>query len=100
VTYSRALFDLRRYNRLGPNAQLNLRAVFGGWVNGDALPVQRRFAVSGIDALPGFDFRRMLGTTMWAPAPPATKRSTKPSAGPRSANAWRWCRWSGRVTSA
>jgi hypothetical protein len=61
VTYGRALFDLRRYNRLGPNAQLNLRAVFGGWVNGDALPIQRRLAVSGIDALPGFDFRRTLG---------------------------------------
>jgi hypothetical protein len=63
VTYSRAFFDLRRYNRLGPNAQLNLRAVFGGWVNGDPLPVQRRFSVSGIDALPGFDFRRMIGTS-------------------------------------
>lgn len=62
VLYSRALFDLRRYNRLGPNAQLNLRTVFGGWVNGDALPVQRRLSVSGIDALPGFDFRRTLGT--------------------------------------
>lgn len=62
VTYSRAFFDLRRYNRLGPNAQLNLRAVFGGWVNGDPLPVQRRLSVSGIDALPGFDFRRMTGT--------------------------------------
>ncbi len=63
VTYSRAFFDLRRYNRLGPNAQLNLRAVFGGWVNGDPLPVQRRLSVSGIDALPGFDFRRMIGTS-------------------------------------
>jgi hypothetical protein len=62
VAYSRALFDLRRYNRLGPNAQLNVRAVLGGWVNGDPLPVQRRLAVSGIDALPGYDFRRMLGT--------------------------------------
>lgn len=62
VTYGRALFDLRRNNRLGPNAQLNLRAVFGGWMHGDALPVQRRLAVSGIDALPGFDFRRSLGT--------------------------------------
>lgn len=62
VRYHRALFDLRRYSRLGPNAQLNLRAVFGGWVNGDALPVQRRLSVSGIDALPGFDFRRTLGS--------------------------------------
>lgn len=62
VTYGRAFFDLRRYNRLGPNAQLNLRAVFGGWMNGDPLPVQRRLSVSGIDALPGFDFRRTIGT--------------------------------------
>lgn len=63
ITYGRAFFDLRRYNRLGPNAQLNLRAVFGGWVNGDPLPIQRRLSVSGIDALPGFDFRRTIGTT-------------------------------------
>jgi len=63
ITYSRALFDLRRYNRLGPGAQLNLRAVFGGWLSGDALPLQRRLAVSGIDALPGFDFRRLIGAT-------------------------------------
>lgn len=62
VTYGRAFVDLRRYNRLGPNAQLNLRAVFGGWVDGDPLPVQRRLAVSGLDALPGFDFRRTLGS--------------------------------------
>jgi hypothetical protein len=57
TTYTRALFDLRRYNRLGPNASLNVRAVVGGWLSGDALPAQRRFSVSGIDALPGFDFR-------------------------------------------
>ena len=57
TTYARALFDLRRYNRLGPNASLNVRAVVGGWLSGDALPAQRRFSVSGIDALPGFDFR-------------------------------------------
>jgi hypothetical protein len=62
VEYGRVFFDLRRYNRLGPNAQLNVRAVFGGWAHGDPLPVQRRLAVSGIDALPGFDFRRTHGT--------------------------------------
>ena len=61
LAYGRALFDLRRYSRVGPNVQLNLRAVFGGWLHGDPLPVQRRLAVSGIDALPGFDFRRTLG---------------------------------------
>ena len=36
TTYARALFDLRRYNRLGPNASLNVRAVVGGWLSGDA----------------------------------------------------------------
>jgi hypothetical protein len=62
LAYGRALLDLRRYNRLGPNAQLNFRTVLGGWVHGDPLPTQRRFAVSGIDALPGFDFRRSLAS--------------------------------------
>ncbi len=63
VQYGRALFDLRRYNRLGPRSQVNVRAVLGGWTDGDPLPLQRRLAVSGIDALPGFDFRRMIGTS-------------------------------------
>jgi hypothetical protein len=57
------MFDLRRYTRLGPSAQLNVRAVAGGWVSGDPLPLERRVSVSGIDALPGFDFRQMVGTT-------------------------------------
>ena len=61
VTYSRALLDLRRYNRLAPGAQLNVRLVAGGWLSGDPLPLQRRFSVSGIDALPGRDFRQMSG---------------------------------------
>ncbi|WP_411278447.1 hypothetical protein [Gemmatimonas sp.] len=63
AVYSRALLDLRRYNRLGPNGSLNMRAVVGGWLDGDPLPAQRRFSVSGIDALPGFDFRRQLNDT-------------------------------------
>ena len=60
IEYSRLFADFRRYNRLGPGAQLNLRAVAGGWLSGDPLPLQRRFSVSGVDALPGFDFRRVL----------------------------------------
>ena len=60
VEYGRAFLDVRRYNRLGPNAQLNLRAVLGGWMHGDPLPQQRRLSVSGVDALPGYDFRRLL----------------------------------------
>jgi hypothetical protein len=61
LAYGRLFLDLRRYNRLGPWASLNLRAVAGGWVHGDDLPMQRRLSVSGVDALPGFDFRRLLG---------------------------------------
>lgn len=57
VSYSRAFLDLRRYNRLGPDAQLNMRVVLGGWLDGDALPLERRLSVDGPGALPGFDFR-------------------------------------------
>jgi hypothetical protein len=55
--YTRGFFDVRRYNRLGPKSQLNLRLLLGGWLGGDALPLQRRVSVEGPGALPGFDFR-------------------------------------------
>jgi hypothetical protein len=55
--YTRGFFDVRRYNRLGPTAQLNMRVVFGGWLDGDRLPIERRFSVDGPGTLPGFDFR-------------------------------------------
>jgi hypothetical protein len=55
--YTRGLFDLRRYNRLGPNAQLNMRVVLGGWLGGDPLPLERRLSVDGPGAVPGYDFR-------------------------------------------
>lgn len=58
VTYHRGFVDLRRYNRISPDAQLNLRLVLGGWVGGDELPLQRRLSVGGSGTLPGFDFRR------------------------------------------
>jgi hypothetical protein len=54
--YTRGFFDFRRYNRLGPDAQLNVRAVFGGWLGGDPLPLERRLSVDGPGSLPGFDF--------------------------------------------
>ena len=57
VQYARAFMDLRRYNRVSPNAQLNMRLVAGGWMNGDPLPLQRRFALDGPGAMPGYDFR-------------------------------------------
>jgi len=57
VTYGRALFDVRKYNRLSPAAQLNARLVLGGWLHGDRLPLERRFSVGGPGTLHGFDFR-------------------------------------------
>ena len=57
VNYARAFLDFRRYNRLSPDAQLNFRLVAGGWMNGDPLPLQRRFALDGPGGIPGYDFR-------------------------------------------
>jgi hypothetical protein len=57
VTYTRGLLDVRRYNRLSPRSQVNLRLVTGGWLGGDELPLQRRLSVDGPGAMPGFDFR-------------------------------------------
>ena len=57
LDYTRGFIDVRRYNRLSPDAQLNFRAVVGGWLNGDQLPLQRRLSVDGPGAMPGFGFR-------------------------------------------
>jgi hypothetical protein len=59
IQYARGFLDLRRYNRVSPDAQLNVRLVAGGWLNGDPLPLQRRFSVDGPGALPGYDFRSL-----------------------------------------
>lgn len=61
TTYGRGFLDVRRYNRLAPSAQLNLRVVLGGWLHGGALPLQRRLSVGGPGTIPGFDFRRPTG---------------------------------------
>lgn len=58
VQYTRGFVDVRRYNRLAPDASLNLRFVAGGWLSGDQLPMQRRLSVGGPGTLPGYDFRR------------------------------------------
>jgi hypothetical protein len=58
TNYDRLFLDLRRYNRLSPDGQLNMRLALGGWLSGDALPLQRRFSVGGPGTLPGYDFRR------------------------------------------
>jgi hypothetical protein len=55
--YTRGFFDVRRYNRLGPSAQLNMRAVLAGWMGGDQMPLERRLSVDGPGTLPGFGFR-------------------------------------------
>ena len=56
VNYTRGLFDVRRYTRLGPDAQLNMRVLFAGLLGGDELPLERRLSVDGPGALPGYDF--------------------------------------------
>ncbi|HEX2716754.1 MAG TPA: polymer-forming cytoskeletal protein [Gemmatimonadaceae bacterium] len=56
--YLRGFLDVRRYNRLSPETQLNLRAVFVGWLAGDVLPLQRQVSVGGLGTIPGYDFRR------------------------------------------
>jgi two-component system nitrogen regulation response regulator NtrX len=61
VSYGRIFFDLRRYNRLSPRIQLNGRVVFGGWVQGDELPLERKLSVGGPGTLPGYDFRKVVG---------------------------------------
>ena len=58
TTYARGFLDLRRYNRLSPEGQINFRIVAGGWLNGDELPLQRRFSLGGPGALDGYPFRR------------------------------------------
>jgi len=62
VAYNRGLLDVRRYNRLSPRSQVNLRLVTGGWLGGGELPLQRRLSVDGPGALPGFDFRAVRGS--------------------------------------
>jgi outer membrane protein assembly factor BamA len=61
VRYTRVFADIRRYNRLSPDAQLNFRTVLGARLGSGSLPLQRRFSVGGPGSLPGFDFRRNPG---------------------------------------
>ncbi len=60
VHYGRFFADVRRYNRISPSDQVNMRVVLGGWLHGDELPLQRRLSVGGTGTIPGFDFRRRL----------------------------------------
>lgn len=56
--YARGFLDLRRYNQLSPESQVNFRVVAGGWLNGDELPLQRRLSLGGPGSLAGYPFRR------------------------------------------
>lgn len=62
TSYQRGFLDVRRYNRVGPNAALNLRVVAAGWLSGDPLPTERRLSIDGPGTVPGFDFRVTGGT--------------------------------------
>jgi len=72
-TYDRVFLDLRRYERLGWNGQLSLRAVGAGTVGqNDPLPIQRRLSLGGPDPMPGFAFRQFACNAAAAdPAQPA-----------------------------
>ena len=55
--FNRFTLELRRYNRISPEVQLNARLWAGGWLSGDPLPIQRRVSLGGTDLLPGYPFR-------------------------------------------
>ncbi len=57
--FGRFTLDLRRYNRLSPEINLNFRVWAGGWLSGDPLPLQKRLSLGGADLLPGYAFRAL-----------------------------------------
>jgi len=42
---------------------VNARLVGGGWIGGDALPLERKLSLGGPGTMPGYDFRERVGTT-------------------------------------
>ncbi len=71
--FDRLFIDLRRYERIGWNGQLRLRAVGAGVIGDNGpLPVQRRLSLGGPDPMPGFEFRQFAcNGTVPDPAQPA-----------------------------
>ncbi|MCZ6915587.1 MAG: polymer-forming cytoskeletal protein [Gemmatimonadetes bacterium] len=71
--YNRLFIDLRRYERIGWNGLLSLRALGAGNIgNQDPLPIQRRLSLGGPDPMPGFQFRQTAcNETTADPARPA-----------------------------
>jgi hypothetical protein len=57
VRYTQLFADVRRYNRVSPQSQLNFRLVLGAGFGNNSLPLERRFALGGAGTLPGYDFR-------------------------------------------
>jgi cytoskeletal protein CcmA (bactofilin family) len=57
--FDRVLLDVRRYNRISAEGQVNLRLVAGGWLSGDDLPLQRRYSLGSAGTLAGYDFRQV-----------------------------------------
>lgn len=55
--FTRLFLDVRRYLRVSPSGRVNLRLLGGGWVGGDALPLQQRLSLGGADPLLGYGFR-------------------------------------------
>jgi hypothetical protein len=53
------LIDVRRYNRLSPEARLNLRLLVAGSLDGSPLPPQRQHALGGEGSLPGYSLFRL-----------------------------------------
>lgn len=83
TVYDRLFLDIRRYNRLSPEASLNVRLAAGGWLSGDDLPLQRRFSVGGPGTLPGFDFRRTIGDRdVWQCSTPVLADDSPPIGSP------------------
>ena len=56
--FSRLFLDFRRYMRVSPSGRVNLRLLAGGWVGGDALPLQQRLSMGGPDPLAGYGFHQ------------------------------------------
>lgn len=102
VTYTRGFIDARRYNRLSPGTELNLRIVAGGWMGGDKLPLQRRLSFGGPGGGDGYDFRRNWyeandvftcgGISVWAGQPTLCDRVAMAQVELRQSMDWDWYR--------
>lgn len=53
-TFTAGLVDFRRYARLTPHAELSLRLLYGGSLDGDGVPPQFQQALGGEGSLPGY----------------------------------------------